>query len=33
MKKKTSAILWKIAVGFIAFATIFFLLAPFAGYF
>jgi hypothetical protein len=30
MKRKTIQLVWKILVGFIAFSTIFFLLAPFA---
>ncbi len=33
MKKKTKQILWKIVIGFIAFATVFFLFAPFASNF
>ncbi len=32
-RKRHRKILWKIVIGFIAFATIFFLLAPFATYF
>lgn len=31
MKKKTKVFFKKIVVGFVAFSTIFFLLAPFAG--
>jgi len=31
MKKKTVKKIWKVLIGFIAFSTIFFLLAPFAG--